>query len=103
MAVTLVWRLMKICQTTKLKLPLNVLLIGNCESLDFKAFCKILIPRKFSPAVELVYCGHLGTGQKCPDYQGVLIFQVIVYDKVPFETSSKCVNYSGVYIFKCPH
>ena len=30
--------------------------------------------------VEPVYYGHLGTNKKCPDYQGVLIFQVILYD-----------------------
>ena len=26
--------------------------------------------------VEPVHYGHLGTNQKCPDYQGVLIFQL---------------------------
>ena len=26
--------------------------------------------------VEPVYYGHPGTNQRCPDYQGVLIFQV---------------------------
>ena len=31
--------------------------------------------------VEPVYYGHLGTNKKCPDYQGVLIFQVSLYDK----------------------
>ena len=75
-------------------------LCGNCESLDFK----ILSLKNFHLQWNLcIVDGHLGTGQKFPDYQGVLIFQVIVYDKVPFETSSKYVNYSGVYIFKCPH
>ena len=29
-----------------------------------------------------MYYGHLGTNQKCSDYQCVLIFQVILYDKV---------------------
>ena len=38
--------------------------------------------------VEPVYYGHLGTNKKCPDYQGVLIFQVILYDKVQFGTST---------------
>ena len=44
----------------------------------------------------------LGTA-KCPDYQGVLIFQVISYDKVSFGTSTKCVDYAGVHInrFHC--
>ena len=36
--------------------------------------------------VEPVYYGHLGTKQKCPDYQGVLIFQVSSYDKALFGT-----------------
>ena len=36
--------------------------------------------------VEPVYYGHLGTNKKCPDYQGVLIFQVSLYDKAPFGT-----------------
>ena len=53
--------------------------------------------------VEPVYYGHLGTDKKCPDYQGVLIFQVILYDKVQFGTSTKCLDYAGVLIFKCPY
>ena len=40
---------------------------------------------------------------KCPDYQGVPIFQVILYDKVPLGTSTKYVDCTGVLIFKCPH
>ena len=36
--------------------------------------------------VEPVYYGHLGTNQRCLDYQGVLIFQVSLYDKAPFGT-----------------
>ena len=40
--------------------------------------------------------------KKCPDYQGVLIFQVSLPDKVPFGTTTKCVDYVGVPIFKCP-
>ena len=31
--------------------------------------------------LEPVYYGHLGTNQKCPGYQDVLILQVILYDK----------------------
>ena len=34
--------------------------------------------------VELVYYGHLGAAHKCLDYQGVLIFQVRLYDKAHF-------------------
>ena len=36
--------------------------------------------------VESVYYGYLETSTKCPDYQGVLIFQVILYNNVPFAT-----------------
>ena len=43
--------------------------------------------------------GYLGTNQK---YQGVLIFQVSLYDKAPFGTTTKSVDYAGVLIFKCP-
>ena len=53
--------------------------------------------------VEPVYYGHLGTSKKCPDYQGLLIFQVILYEKVSFGTSTKCLDYAGVHIFKGPH
>ena len=52
--------------------------------------------------MEPVYYGHLGTNQRCPDYQGVLIFQVSLYDKVPFGTIARCPDYAGVHIFKCP-
>ena len=52
--------------------------------------------------VKPVYYGHLGTNQRCPDYQGVLIFQVSLYDKAPFGTTAKCPDYAGVHIFKCP-
>ena len=59
-------------------------------------------------AVEPVYYGHLGT-KKCPDYQGVLIFQISLYGKATFGTITKCVDYAGVWImqghvlvFKCP-
>ena len=38
--------------------------------------------------VEFVYHGHLGTSQKCPDYQGVLIFQVSLHDNVSFGTTA---------------
>ena len=38
-----------------------------------------------------VYCGHVGTNQMFPDYQGVLIFQVSLCDKAPFGTINKCV------------
>ena len=58
---------------------------------------------KIIATVKPVYYGHLGTEKKCPDYQGVLIVQVILYDKVQFETSTKCLDYVGVLIFKCPH
>ena len=56
----------------------------------------------FCRIVEPVYYGHLGTKQRCPDYQGVLIFQVSLYDKAPFGTIARCPDYAGVHIFKCP-
>ena len=49
-----------------------------------------------------VYCGHLGTNKKCPDYPGVLIYQVSLYNKAPFGTITKCVDYVDILIFKCP-
>ena len=52
--------------------------------------------------VEPVYYGHLGTNQRCPDYQGILIFQVSLYNKAPFGTIATCPDYAGVHIFKCP-
>ena len=38
------------------------------------------------------------TNRKCPDYQGILILQVSLYDKAII----KCVDCAGVFIFKCP-
>ena len=52
--------------------------------------------------VEPVYYGHLGTSQKCPDYQGALIFQVSLHDNVSFGTTARCLDYAGVHIFKGP-
>ena len=72
-----------------------------------------------SYAVEPVYYGHLGTNDKSPDYQGILIFHVSLYDIAPFGTitisvwimqvSPKCVPgffclgnyYACVFIFMC--
>ena len=51
------------------------------------------------PTVELVYCGHLGTNKKCPDYQGVLIFQVSLYDKAPIGTVTISVWIIRVSLF----
>ena len=44
----------------------------------------------YSTTEENVYYGHLRTFKKCPDYQGVLIFQVSLYDKASFGTITKC-------------
>ena len=52
--------------------------------------------------VEPVYYGNLGTTHKWPIYQGVLIFQVSLYNKAPFGSITKCVDYVSVHIFKCP-
>ena len=45
-----------------------------------------------------MYYGYFGATHKCPDYQGVLIFQVSLYDKAPFGTITKCADYAGVLI-----
>ena len=52
--------------------------------------------------VKPVYSGHLGTSPKCPDYQGVLIFQVGLHANGYFGTITKCPDYESVPIFKCP-
>ena len=62
----------------------------------------ILNNSRNSDTVEPVYYGHLGTNQRCPDNQGVLIFQVSLYDKAPFGTIARRPDYAGVHIFKCP-
>ena len=49
-----------------------------------------------------MYYGHIGTTHKGPEYQGVLIFQVSLYDEAPFGTITKYVDYAGVLIFNCP-
>ena len=53
--------------------------------------------------VKPVYYRHLGTNKNCLDYQGVLIFQVSLYDKASFGTITKCVDYASVLInwFHC--
>ena len=51
----------------------------------------------FDLIVTYILNGHLGTNKKCPDYQGVLIFQVSLYDKAPFGTISKRVDYASPY------
>ena len=43
--------------------------------------------------VQPVYYGHLGTTHWCSDYQDVLIFQISLCDKAPFEIITKCVDY----------
>ena len=74
------------------KLP--AIMIVQLEIIDLKDRCTV------EPAV---YYGHLGTNHKCPDHQGVLIFQVSLYDKAAsFGTITKCVDYAGVLILECP-
>ena len=60
------------------------------------------VQSKILSTVEPVYYGHLGTNKKCSDCQGVLIFQVSLYDKALFGSTTKCVDYAGVLIIKCP-
>jgi len=52
--------------------------------------------------VKPVYSGHLGTSLKCPDYQGVLIFQVSLHGNGYFGTITKSPDYGSVLIFKGP-
>ena len=50
--------------------------------------------------------GHLGTMQKCPDYQGVMIFQVSLCTKGLLYMGpqlSVWITHAGILIFKCPH
>ena len=49
--------------------------------------------------MEPVYCGHLGTIYKCPDYQGIQIFKVSLYDKAPFGTVIKHMDYAHRYSY----
>ena len=70
------------------------LILNTCVILE------LLLSR--GTTVEPVYYGHLGTSQKCPDYQGVLIFQVSLHDNVSFRTTARCLDYAGVHIFKGP-
>ena len=46
--------------------------------------------------VEPVYYGYLETNKMCPDNQSFLIFQVVIYEKVQFRTSTKCPDHTGV-------
>ena len=49
--------------------------------------------------VEPVYYGHLGTNQKYPDNQCVL---VSLHAIESFGTITTCVDYGGILVFKCP-
>ena len=44
-------------------------------------------------SVQIIKMSRLS---RCPDYQGVLIIKVSLYDKAPFGTVTKCVDYAGV-------
>ena len=52
--------------------------------------------------VEPVYSGHHGTNQQCPGYQGVLVFQVSLYNRESFGATTKYVDYADVLILTCP-
>ena len=41
---------------------------------------------------------NLGTDQKYPDYQGVLVFQISLHAKGYFGTITKCPDYADVLI-----
>ena len=55
----------------------------------------------YGSTVEPVYYGHL-TNHKFPDYQGVLIFQVRLYNKAPLGAITECVEYADVRMFEYP-
>ena len=78
--------------------PMNI--YGNSGKLRDILSATLTIQQTYT--VEPVYYGHLGTSQKCPDYQGVLIFQVSLHDNVSFGTTARCLDYAGVHIFKGP-
>ena len=69
--------------------------IGNCNYHDCINVCTKEKPLQNTYS-EPVYYGHIGTSQKCPNYQGVLIFQVILHNNVSFGTTARCVDYAGV-------
>ena len=71
----------------------------SCYKLDSALLIILYLYRMNT--VEPVYYGHLETSQKCPDYQGVLIFQVSLHDNVSFGTTARCVDYASVHISKC--
>ena len=48
--------------------------------------------------VLLCIMDTLGPTKKCPDYQGVLIFQVTLYDNAIFGTITRYVDYAGVQV-----
>ena len=64
----------------------------------------IIIIQDFSKGVSkcLLECYCVQASLKCPDYQGVLIFQVSLHVNGYFGTITKCPDYGGVLIFKGP-
>ena len=46
--------------------------------------------------VEPVYSGYHETSLKCPDYEGVLIFQVSLHVNRYFGFITKCPDFGGV-------
>ena len=63
---------------------------------------KIAVDGPGGPVVVGDHLRHDRAIRKCPDYQGTLIIQLSLYDKVSFGTTTECVEYPGVLIFKCP-
>ena len=47
----------------------------------------------FAFTVKPVYYGYLGTSQKCPNHQSIVISRPVYI---------KCPGYTGAFIFKCP-
>ena len=65
--------------------PVNIINSNDTYVNQYNSNYKIQLLEQYlyyKYAITSSYYGHLGTDKKCPDYQGVLIFQVILYDKV---------------------
>ena len=65
----------------------------------FFALTWLIFAGPITYTVEPVHYGHLRTNIKCPDYQGVLIFQVSLSDKASFETITLSVEIMQMSLF----
>ena len=68
---------------------------GAYHDSEVKLVYSFLLPQYevfYHDTVEPVYYGYLGTSQKCPDYQGVLIFSVSLHNNVSFGSTFSSVG-----------